>query len=473
MRGCVKLSQETESLSLGDKVTNGTLYGTKSEWSLSNEGKYDSASNSVLWTHNAVKTSVPEHRRLKFNVVARPINSGPDTYNLVFASLGLVINGRLEDIVTESVGNTNRGLIVTNRELFDIFSLRDPTSRYLKPKENITYTMTGSFDVPSDFEEFPLARISLLYINLTIGNEIGIGYDSDPFQLVSIYVNEVANIRNDVTRTTGYFTNYNSNILNASTQSIDDTEIKYTSVIPMESTSFTNVVSLYTSNDIVAIDFPVLEGSSETTRYQFINVPDLDLATENIISTTGTSQSRILYSAMDWASNKNNILTSTWNQLYSSTGLVLEGTNGLSLKFTSQDSIASNLEEFNAIPGQQIIDTSDDPGQTEANAALAALLWLKLTLDTNPSLADSTFNSDEIILNLPPESPSGLERSYRSLDNKVRKDILKELIEYTLSSLQPSSNDQASLMSTFTAVSGITLFCIAVGGLNNMMKEVN
>jgi len=469
----------SSQLTLAAVADAATLYAKNSTWSLSNQGVYSVPNSRIEWTQKATKTPIlNSDRTLSVNFVTGFVNGTQDEYDLTEVKVYIIVGNIIQYVAIESRTQTDYDMKVTDTDYVDVFRVQfsagDPT--LIPASSQKTFLTSANFTVPFNFASSFTSRIVLTTINKSTQQTSDVSYAQLYQSLAPVSTNEVVNIQTDATQITGLFKDFNTTVgANDSigvngTETLSETTTRMSSAVPLTNGTYSNTIALFTSNDIVSIDFPIdlTDPNSITQRYQFANIPDFNVQVDSIVNLgNGTSSQLIKYSAVGLASDEGGSLTTAWTNIYAPLGgLTISGSNGLNLVFTEQDPVASNLKQYYGIPGQQVTDTSDDPDQTEANAALAALLWFTITVDSN-DLGDTIFNAEETILDLPPESPAGLQATLRSFNGLKYSEILTALNEITLSSLPKTEDDstlrtQESLNDLFINIGGVPSFIAAI-----------
>jgi len=454
------------SLIIQHALDASNIYVSSNDWELDNSAETDPETGLVTMTSIATKNQREEPTRtLITNSVINFNNEGLTDYNLLRVDvdvLGLSSQTLSASAFRRIITDPNAYVIVSDRNLGDIFSVLNPTTTYIEKYMSRKLVISSTFVLDAQFSAPYTVNIKSTFRDF---NSPVLKFVTHSFSKTStlsqqgdIILNDTANLRTDIRSSQGQFTNFSTNIGRNGVEAIAESVVRKTSFLPSGDGSYNNIVTLSTSNDVVVIDFPIEPESKITERFQFVNVPDLNRQTYSPIK----ASEKKIYSSSDWADDVDGILSNTMSQ-YGSEGLVLTASNGVTIKFTEQQAIVDNLRLFNGQTGNQNILNYNNPQDTGIDAALGGLLWGKLTVDKYKS-QDVALNTEACMINLPPESGLGLQQALVEFNGKKMGIILQQLVNYILSAFEPSLEKKRSSQFLFTGVAVALGFMLVLFG---------
>jgi hypothetical protein len=387
--------------------------------------------------------------------------------------IGNVVPGS-SGVITETsfTESPNATLVVTNKNGEDVFRSSNPNALVVKANSIKWFAFQAKFVLPLDFLQPVRIQVLFTFDNAGagcepfIGNNIayqgglikynnvktlaflsGVTSTGPPVEVNQTVKIETSNL--DTSVDSGTYKCFTTEIGLSSgvvgREFISDSQCFSTCILPCPEAfqgtrTFSNSVRIYTDDRVVVFDLPRKPGSDKTIRFQFVNAPGvwMEVAAPVLVNGECMAPPPVLapirkYSPQDWAANVDDILRLQWVALYAPLGgLRLVADNGIVVLFTDCESVILNLDLFTRDSGK-ITVSATNPGSTSGVSDLAALLWLKLTLDHYPGLSNEVFTSGKAALNLPLNAQAGDEPSLYALDGLTYGQILIALINFVLS----------------------------------------
>lgn len=323
-------------------------------------------------------------------------------------------------------------LTVTDEDMTDIFA--EPSLKILGPTQQRWYTTSASLELPQGLIN-PSSNVRTETTFFFF--EGSVSYSSGAAEpVLEEQYGELVFVTNNASRTTGRFTEFTTSLNEdgvVGTQRFTKSGCAQTCFTPFEDGKYTNIVSLYADSSSVHIS----TDNRPRKSFTFVNLPSIEMASlaEVIVGAVPTNIVNRLYSISDWAADVDGILTEAWDEKYAAIGLTLTSTNGITVKFTKKDVVALNLTYGDTFTGDQITVSLTDPELTEGNSLLAALLYLKLTIDKY-GLADFTVGFNPIKI-LDPEDAIGLSDLMYQVQDQKFSVVFDSLVDSVFSSLPP------------------------------------
>lgn len=445
------------SIEVTDQATALTLYRKTVEWKAITKPKQGD-NGSVVFEHNVDKALVAPTQHHTLNTVSDFLGASVESTILGIKidykdkATGEVVATSYQRALGSTVpeGDSSEGtFIALIYNGSDVLTSVDPFLRTLRPDQFRTYSLISTFETEQQYEG---VVFDVTYYFSVEG--VTVNTRKNYANVASVVgIDDSVTIASSTTNTLGNYQGFTTTIGQAGepgTEIVQEPVTRTTSLTPIGPGRVASGIALYTSNDAVTLRAVDSETGLPKT-YQFVNVPDKVIT----VLVDDANNSVKVYSPESWASDEDGILTLLWDETYGPTGgLTLSASNGVQIKFTSQETLSSNLRLNNAAYGDEVLGSYVDPDSTESVAALSGLLYLRLVLDSVAGSRDRLFDSEYSRLTLPPQSDAGLVNAL----NQFEGSTYGELESYLTSLLFGSA--------TALAVGRVNAVGSSLGGLS-------
>jgi len=317
----------------------------------------------------------------------------------------------------------------------DIFTTSPQDTRFIQ--------LQTVFSPPVNFNEKVNINI-IIELNgcggkLTFNQQLPITPIEDRYKEVKLLVESI-----DVFADQGTYTNFNTNIGRTSelgvvgNEFVQDSGTRFVTVIPFPITS--NTDRIYFCKSTLWKEDKVLVIELDNERFQFLCDRGLTLfSTEKVVvpsNVTPLSGVKI-WSAEQWASDTTEncggtgvgILTNLWNNTYGGNGFTLTSTSGDTvLKVNTLSSLIAILDQMSAVFGDLDSGEIDNPLSTSAGGALASVIWLKLSIDSN-KIGNLLFSAKFSLLLQQQTDVAAVNQGYEKFNGKTYNQILQLLFD--------------------------------------------